>query len=235
MKAMILAAGRGERMRPLTDTCPKPLLDVGGTPLIGWHLRRLAAAGITDVVINHAWLGGMIEAALGDGSAYGVRIAYSPETSALETAGGIAKALPLLGDAPFAVINGDVFTDYDFGALAGVAERLRANDAIRAHLVLTPKAGYPTGRDLAIAADGLAKACDEGDAPMTFCGIAVYHPAFFAAVPQGQASPLLPHFLTAMARRQVGAERFDGLWLDVGTVERLEYAGKIARSCVHDG
>ncbi|BCL76393.1 mannose-1-phosphate guanylyltransferase [Jeongeupia sp. HS-3] len=229
MKAMILAAGRGERMRPLTDTCPKPLLDVAGTPLIGWHLKRLAAAGITEVVINHAWLGAMIENALGDGSAYGVRIAYSAENTALETAGGIAQALPLLGDAPFAVINGDIFTDYDFAALVAVAERMRASDAVRAHLVLTPKAGYPTGRDLAIG-NGLAMVCAEEDAPMTFCGIAVYRPDFFADVVPGQASPLLPHFLTAMAEQQVSAECFGGLWLDVGTMDRLEYAGEIARN-----
>ena len=119
MKAMILAAGRGERMRPLTDHTPKPLLPAGGEPLIGWHLRRLKAAGISQIVINHAWLGAQIEAALGDGAAYGVHIAYSPEGGkGLETAGGIATALPLLGDAPFLVINGDVLTDIDFQAAA---------------------------------------------------------------------------------------------------------------------
>nr|MBP7582248.1 NTP transferase domain-containing protein [Vogesella sp.] len=107
MRAMILAAGRGERMRPLTDHTPKPLLDVGGQPLIVWHIQRLAAAGFTDIVINHAWLGSQIEAALGDGSRYGVRLAYSAESTALETAGGIATALPLLGNAPFVVVNGD--------------------------------------------------------------------------------------------------------------------------------
>ena len=125
MKAMILAAGRGERMRPLTDTCPKPLLQAGGEPLIGWHLHRLKAAGFTEIVINHAWLGAKIEAALGSGAAYGVRIAYSPEgEKGLETAGGIATALPLLGNAPFLVVNGDVLTDIDFKAAfaaAGIA------------------------------------------------------------------------------------------------------------------
>ena len=127
MKAMILAAGRGERMRPLTDHTPKPLLLAGGEPLIGWHLRRLRAAGISQIVINHAWLGAQIEATLGDGAAYGVHIAYSPEGGkGLETAGGIATALPLLGDAPFLVINGDVLTDIDFQA----AIRIAANSPI---------------------------------------------------------------------------------------------------------
>ncbi|SMC29571.1 Nucleotidyl transferase [Andreprevotia lacus DSM 23236] len=233
MKAMILAAGRGERMRPLTDRCPKPLLDVAGTPLIGWHLKRLAAAGIRDIVINHAWLGQMIVDALGDGAAYGVHIAYSPEAAALETAGGIATALPLLGAAPFLVVNGDIFTDYDFAALAATTASLGGEGASLAHLVLTPKAGYPTGRDLTLASDGQARLCGEGDAPMTFCGIAAYHPDFFAGVPAGQPSPLLPHFIEGMAQGRVSAERFDGLWLDVGTVERLAQAAELATNTIH--
>lgn len=218
MRAMILAAGRGERMRPLTDTCPKPLLEVGGTPLIGWHLRRLAEAGMTDVVINHAWLGVMIEERLGDGSRYGVNIRYSAEETALETAGGIANALPLLGDEPFAVINGDIFTDYDFASLPTIAQNLGEN---LGHLVMVKKADYPTGRDLTINAHGKAKRCEEGDQAMTFAGVAVYRPAFFADIAAGQAAALLPSFLRSMEQSQLQAESFPGLWLDVGTVERL--------------
>jgi N-acetyl-alpha-D-muramate 1-phosphate uridylyltransferase len=227
MKAMILAAGRGERMRPLTDTCPKPLLEVGGTPLIVWHLRRLAAAGVTDVVINHAWLGGMIEERLGDGSAYGVSIQYSAEENALETAGGIAKALPLLGDEPFAVINGDIFTDYDFTKLVSVAQNLGEN---LGHLVMVKKADYPTGRDLAIDAQGKARLCQEGDQAMTFAGVAVYHPAFFADIVAGQAAALLPSFMRSMEKSQLQAESFLGMWLDVGTVGRLSQADAMLKA-----
>jgi MurNAc alpha-1-phosphate uridylyltransferase len=224
-KAMILAAGRGERMRPLTDTTPKPLLDVGGTPLIGWHLHRLAATGLTEVVINHAWLGAQIESTLQDGAAYGVHIQYSPETSALETAAGIARALPLLGDAPFLVVNGDVFTDFDFARLATAANQLSADGAL-AHLIVVPKAGYPTGRDLTLR-DGFVQPCSENDTPYTFCGLAAYHPAFFADVPCDAPMPLLACLLKAMAAGQVTGECYTGEWLDVGTVERLEFARKL--------
>ncbi|QNM96995.1 N-acetylmuramate alpha-1-phosphate uridylyltransferase MurU [Chitinimonas koreensis] len=224
MKAMILAAGRGERMRPLTDHTPKPLLDVGGLPLIGWHLRRLAAAGITEVVVNHAWLGAQIEAALGDGAAFGVRIAYSPEGTALETAGGIARALPLLGEAPFAVVNGDVWTDYPFERLRPVVERLAAAGGARGHLVLVPKPAYKTGADLALDAAGAVRPHGDGLEPLTFSGVAVYTPAFFEAVPADRPGPLLPWFQAAMAEGRLSGERYAGQWLDVGTVERLESA-----------
>lgn len=227
MKAMILAAGRGERMRPLTDTTPKPLLDVGGTPLIAWHLRRLASAGFTDIVINHAWLGEQIESTLQDGVAFGVKIQYSPETQALETAAGIARALPLLGDAPFLVVNGDVFTDFDFTRLAASATQLSTVGTL-AHLILVPKAGYPTGRDLTIK-DGLVQPCGADDTPYTFCGLAAYHPAFFAGVPVDAPMPLLPCLLKAMAAGQVTGECYHGEWLDVGTVERLEFARTLVR------
>lgn len=232
MRAMILAAGRGERMRPLTDHCPKPMLEVGGEPLIGWHLRRLAAAGITDIVINHAWLGAMLEERLGDGHAYGVQIQYSAEASALETAGGIAKALPLLGEQPFAVINGDIFTDYDFARLPAVAKNL--GDHL-GHLVMVPKADYPTGRDLAIDQQGQACLCTEGLQPMTFAGVAVYRPEFFATVDEGQAAALLPLFLQGMAQHQLQAESFAGQWLDVGTVERLNQADTQVRAAMRAG
>ena len=227
MRAMILAAGRGERMRPLTDVCPKPLLDVAGTPLIGWHLKRLAAAGIRDVVINHAWLGEMLEERLGTGAAYGVEIQWSPEGSALETAGGIARALPLLGDTPFLVVNGDIYTDYDFSSLVFAAQKL-SESACLAHLVMAPKAGYPTGRDLTVSDAGFAKTCGEQDTPRTFAGMAAYHPSFFKDVSTDQPAALLPLFLAGMEKRQISAEIYTGQWLDVGTVERLEQARQLA-------
>lgn len=221
---MILAAGRGERMRPLTDTTPKPLLDVAGQPLIGWHLQALRAAGFAQVVINHAWLGAQIEARLQDGAAYGLQLTYSAETQALETAGGIATALPQLspdGATPFLVVNGDVFTDIDFAqpALQSLAPgRL-------AHLILVPNPEHhPTG-DFALAA-GLAVA--EGSPLYTFSGVGLYHPALFAQTPAGQPAKLGPLLREAMAQGLVSASLHQGQWLDVGTVERLQWARTVA-------
>lgn len=227
MRAMILAAGRGERMRPLTDHMPKPLLMAGGKPLIQWHIERLARAGVSELVINHAWLGVQIEEALGDGSRFGVSIAYSPEGQALETAGGIATALPLLGDKPFLVLNGDVLCDFPLAQLLATAASLDGESAL-AHLVLTPKAGYQTGRDLTLRSDGRVAACGDGDTPYTFCGLAAYHPAFFREVQPGVASPLLPWLLAAMEQGKVSGQVQTGLWLDVGTPERLAEADRIA-------
>ncbi|GLR12113.1 mannose-1-phosphate guanylyltransferase [Chitinimonas prasina] len=229
MRAMILAAGRGERMRPLTDTTPKPLLEVGGLPLIGWHLRRLAAAGIREVVINHAWLGRQIETTLGDGSNWGVNIQYSPEPIPLETAGGISQALPLLGDAPFLVVNGDVYTDYPFAQLQPLAQQLAETGGACAHLVLVPKPDYKTGFDLALQSDGKLLPHADGLQPLTFGGMALYTPAFFAEVPRGQPGPLLPWFLAGMAEGRITGECYTGQWLDVGTVERLEAARAACR------
>lgn len=228
MKAMILAAGRGERMRPLTDHTPKPLLPVGGEPLIGWHIKRLRAAGISELVINHAWLGERIEAALGDGAAYGVRIAYSREGTALETAGGIATALPLLGEAPFIVVNGDVLTDIDFATLADAAARLDGRTAL-AHLLLVPNPPHHPGGDFGLLADGRLSASPADGEALTFSGIAAYHPALFAATPPHQPAKLAPLLRAAMAQGRVSGARHDGLWLDVGTVERLAEADAIAR------
>jgi MurNAc alpha-1-phosphate uridylyltransferase len=216
MKAMILAAGRGERMRPLTDTCPKPLLAAGGKPLIVWHIERLVAAGITGLVINHAHLGQMIEDALGDGARFGLPIAYSPEGSALETAGGIARALPLLGDAPFVVVNGDVFCDADFAALARVAEGLSADGPL-AHLLLVPNPDHNPGGDFGLLPDGHVTDDGRGER-LTFSGIGAYHPALFAGVAPAKLAPLLR---AAMAAGKVTGARHDGRWVDVGTPQRL--------------
>ncbi|MDD2988525.1 MAG: nucleotidyltransferase family protein [Zoogloea sp.] len=214
---MILAAGRGERMRPLTDSCPKPLLVAGGKPLIVWHIERLAAAGIADLVINHAHLGRMIEDALGDGARFGVRIRYSPESSALETAGGIARALPLLGDAPFVVVNGDVFCDADFAGLRRAAEEL--NPVRCAHLLLVANPTHNPDGDFGLTPDGQVRD-DEGER-LTFSGIGAYHPALFADVPPDTPAKLAPLLRTAMARNRVTGARLLGRWVDVGTPERL--------------
>jgi MurNAc alpha-1-phosphate uridylyltransferase len=212
MKAMILAAGRGERMRPLTDHTPKPLLQVGGKPLIVWHLERLAKAGFKEIVINHAYLGEQIEKALGDGSDWGLHIQYSAEISALETAGGIAKALPLLGDAPFLVINADVFTDIDFGALQLNAPNL-------AHLVMTDNPGHHGKGDFCLLS---GKLTNTGHNRLTFSGVGVYHPQFFVDVGRGQAAKLAPLLISTMENGLVTGEHHQGVWHDIGTPERLQ-------------
>ena len=179
MKAMILAAGRGERLRPLTDTTPKPLLRVGGKPLIVWHLERLAAAGWREVVINHAHLGEQIEAALGDGSAFGLRIAYSPEPAgAWETAGGIAAALPLLGERPFLVVNGDVWCDWDF---TRALRLVQPGDRRLGHLVLVDNPPHHPAGDFCLAGETVQPAGGGTDDTLTYAGIAVFWPAFLAA------------------------------------------------------
>ncbi len=220
---MVLAAGRGGRMRPLTDTTPKPLLQVGAEPLIGWHRRRLAAAGVRQGVVNHAHLGAQIEARLGDGTAWGLHLAYSAEPTALETAGGIATALPLLGDGPFIVVNGDVYTDYPFARLLAHAPQLRA-DGVLAHLVLVPNPEHNPNGDFALDEEGRVR-----DAPgLTFSGIGAYHPALFANTPANTPAKLAPLLRAAMARGQVSGEIWDGQWLDVGTPARLEDARALA-------
>jgi N-acetyl-alpha-D-muramate 1-phosphate uridylyltransferase len=210
--AMILAAGRGERMRPLTDTVPKPLLRIRGKPLIERHVERLAQAGIERVVINLAWLGGMIRDHLGDGSSHGVSIRYSEESPhALETAGGIFRALPLLGPGPFMVVNGDIFTDYGF-------EHLSLDDERDAHLVLVPNPPQHSRGDFGLAGDLAVPAADQ---QYTFAGIAVYRTEFFAGCADG-VFPLKPLLLRSMAARRCGAELYTGAWEDVGTPQRLE-------------
>lgn len=223
MKAMILAAGRGERMRPLTDTCPKPLLSVGGQPLIIWHLQRLAAAGFREVIINHAHLGAQIEAALQQGSAWGLTIHYSPEPAgALETAGGIANALSLLGDTPFLVINGDIFCDWD---VARAKDVVAVNDL--AHLVLVANpAHHPAGDFILTDGKVLSPSLNDPDpdgkaSQLTFSGIGVYRPALFSTITRGQPAKLAPLLRTAMTIGQVSGEQHHGRWIDVGTPERL--------------
>lgn len=216
MKAMILAAGRGERMRPLTDHIPKPLLKVGGKSLIVWHLERLAKAGFKEVVINYAHLGEQIEQALGDGSVWGLNVQYSPETSALETAGGIANALPLLGDAPFLVVNGDVFTEIDFGALQLVSPNL-------AHLVMVDNPPQHPDGDFFVDS---GKVTNQGNHKLTFSGIGIYHPALFVDVERGQAAKLAPLLRSAMIKGLVTGEHYQGIWHDIGTPERLSFLDK---------
>ncbi|VVP49646.1 N-acetylmuramate alpha-1-phosphate uridylyltransferase [Pseudomonas fluorescens] len=212
MKAMILAAGKGERMRPLTLTTPKPLVRAGGVPLIEYHLRALAAAGFTEIVINHAWLGQQIEDYLGDGSQYGVSIQYSPEGEPLETGGGILRALPFLGSEAFLVVNGDIWTDYDFSVLHRPIAGL-------AHLVLADNpAHHPVGDFNLI--DGQVRDGQPGSATLTYSGIAVLHPLLFAGCVAG-AFKLAPLLRTAMADGQVTGEHLNGVWVDVGTHERL--------------
>ena len=217
-RALLLAAGRGERLRPLTDEVPKPLLEVGGRTLIERHIARLADAGITDIVINLAWLGAQIAQRLGTGSRYGVSITYSNEGDALETAGGIVHARALLGDAPFAVVNADVWTDYPFARLVLPERKL-------AHLVLVPNPEHNPKGDFVLA-EGTVRNPDEsrreGAAPTTtFSGIAVYSPALFDDLAPGKR-PLAPVLRAACDRGEVSGELFDGDWCDVGTPERLE-------------
>lgn len=225
MKAMILAAGRGERLRPLTDSCPKPLLPAGGVPLIVWHIRRLAAQGVREIVINHAWLGDQIEQRLGHGEEWGVDIRYSVEGGqALETAGGIVKALPLLGEEPFLVINGDVFTDYPFERLLEVVPRLDGKERM-GHLVLVDNPAHHPRGDFTLNGTGHVMP----EPGLTFAGLSAYHPAFFAGLPAHQPAKLLPQLLAGMERKQLTGEHYRGLWIDVGTVERLAEADAIAR------
>ncbi len=217
MRTMILAAGRGERMRPLTDTCPKPLLVAGGKPLIGHHLERLAEAGLRDVVINHAHLGRMLEDALGDGSRFGVSIRYSAEEAALETAGGIRQAQELLGDDVFLVINGDVFCDFDIGAFANQARHLTSGDSL-AHLMLVTNPPHHSAGDFTLKGGRVSEAPENR---LTYAGIGLFHPDLFSGLVIGERAALGPLLRMAMARGRVSGERHDGYWIDVGTPERL--------------
>jgi MurNAc alpha-1-phosphate uridylyltransferase len=227
MLAMILAAGRGERMRPLTDLTPKPLLQAGGKPLIVWHIENLAHAGVTDLVINHAHLGMHIEETLGDGNQFGVRIRYSPERpDALETAGGIAHALHHLGDEPFAVINGDIWCDYDFAQLPKRAALLQAGRNM-AHLVLINNPAHNPNGDFHLHDGRLLPA---GGERLTFSGIGLYKPALFAQLDRNAAAPLAPLLREQIALGKVSGEHHTGLWVDVGTPQRLDELDKQLRT-----
>lgn len=212
MKAMILAAGKGERLRPLTLHTPKPLVRAGGVPLIQYHVRALARAGFAELVINHAWLGQQIEDYLGDGTRFGVRIQYSAEGEPLETGGGIFRALPLLGDEPFLVVNGDIWTDCDFALLRRPLKGL-------AHLLLVDNPGHNSRGDFTLENGQVRDAC-EGDSSLTYSGMAVLHPQLFAGCSAG-AFKLAPLLRAAMAEGRVSGEHFHGRWVDVGTHERL--------------
>ena len=226
MKAFILAAGRGERMRPLTDHTPKPLLCAGGKPLIVWHLERLHACGLREVVINHAHLGEQIEASLGDGSRFGLTIAYSPEPpGALETAGGIAHALDLLGDSPFLVVNGDVWCDWDFRRALALAERQPL-----AHLVFVDNPPQHAGGDFCLDGETVRYASSGSGPTLTYAGTGVFSPAFFSGVPPGAVMKMRPLLDAAIAQGTVTGERHDGRWVDVGTPERLAELDRQLRS-----
>ncbi len=224
MKAMILAAGRGERMRPLTDHTPKPLLKVGGKPLIAWHLERLAKAGFTEIVINYAHLGAQIEATLGNGAAWGVAIQYSPEKVALETAGGIANALDWLGEEPFLVVNGDIYTDFDFKGIS-LQTSIHAPASL-AHLVLIDNPPQHLDGDFAIQDGNLTHT---GKQMLTFSGVGVYHPSLFAHIIKGETAKLAPLLRKAIDNHYATAQYYQGIWHDIGTPERLNDLDKLLK------
>ena len=227
MKAMIFAAGRGERMRPLTDSCPKPLLKVRGRPLITWHVLNLVRAGIHDIVINHSHLGHMIEEELGDGSRYGARIVYSHEPTPLETAGGIANALHLLGDAPFLAVSGDIYAPYfDFSQalealpdLDMVGQPIPLDKRDIAWLYLTPNPWHNPNGDFGLDMYTLA---NEGDPKWNFAGIGVYRPEMFDGIRAGDFLKFGPLMRKFIEQKRVGGELYHGPWVNVGTVEQLE-------------
>lgn len=212
MKAMILAAGRGERLRPLTDQLPKPLIEVHGKPLIVWHLERLAAAGIGEVVINLSYLGECIEQTLGDGSAWGVSLAYSKESEPLETAGGLAFARARLGEDPFLLVNGDVYCEHRLAALGA-----RQLNSALAHLVLVPNPSFHPGGDFSLHAEHVG---NDAAPRYTYAGVAVISPQLLDAVAPGTRAPLAPLLRAAADDGRISGELYEGVWSDVGTAER---------------
>ncbi|TDA46628.1 N-acetylmuramate alpha-1-phosphate uridylyltransferase MurU [Burkholderia pyrrocinia] len=221
--AMIFAAGRGERMRPLTDTRPKPLLEAGGKPLIVWQIEALARAGIETIVINHAWLGERIEASLGDGSRWGVRLAYSAEGEALETAGGIAQALPLLehdGRSTVVVaVAGDVFAEFDYLKLAAPAARMAALDAPAMHLVMVPNPPFHPSGDFVLGGDGRLSL--DGGERVTFGSIGLYDTRMFRDLAPGTRRALTPYFRATIEAGRASGELYEGVWENVGTPAQL--------------
>jgi MurNAc alpha-1-phosphate uridylyltransferase len=226
MKAMILAAGRGERLRPLSDALPKPLAEVGGKPLLAWHLERLARAGFRQVVVNVSHLADLIVARFGDGRAFGVEIAWSREAEALETAGGIAHARALLGREAFLLVNADIHTDYDFARLRG-----RALGGDLAHLVLVPRPAHRADGDFSLEQGIETARVGNAAAPRyTYAGIALIAPALVAAVGANEKSPLAPLLREAAGRGAVSGELYEGHWRDIGTLERLEELDRTLKS-----
>lgn len=216
--ALILAAGRGERLRPLTDKVPKPLLKAGGRALIEMQVERLVRAGFTELVVNHAHLGLMIEDALGDGARFGARIRYSPESPALETAGGIVKALPMLPSRPFVVVSSDIHTDFDYASLTPRIERIGADPATCvAHLVLVDNPPWHAGGDMGLQAGLVTR---EGPR-LTYGNIAVFHPRMFEGITPGTSLKLFPWTYRFVDQGRVSGERFAGSWDNVGTTQQL--------------
>jgi len=221
MKAMLLAAGRGERLRPLTDEVPKALVEAGGKPLLVWHLERLARAGFRDAVINVSHLGSRIVERVGDGGRYGLRLHYSRERERLETAGGIAYAAPLLGREPFLLVNADVYCEYDFSRLM----KLQLGERL-AHLVLVPNPPHRPKGDFSLRSGSVG---DDAAPRYTYAGVAVMKPSLVDPVRRGDKAPLAPLLYEAAARGLLGGELYEGLWQDVGTVERLAELEKFLR------
>jgi N-acetyl-alpha-D-muramate 1-phosphate uridylyltransferase len=218
MRALILAAGRGERLRPLTDAVPKPLLEVGGRALIDWQVERLVRAGFTDLVVNHAHLGAMIEGALGDGSRFGARIRYSPESPALETAGGIAKALDLLDGEPFVAVSSDIHTEFDYAGLRPSIDAIARDPASRAvHLVLVDNPPWHAQGDMGLHEGRVTR---EGP-KLTYGNIAVFHPAIFRDIAPGTRLKLFPWVYGFVDEGRVTGEHYRGPWDNVGTAAQL--------------
>jgi MurNAc alpha-1-phosphate uridylyltransferase len=219
LHAMILAAGRGERLRPLTDTKPKPLLVAGGRPLIEWQIEKLSAAGFGNIVVNHAHLGELIETLLGDGRRFGVRIRYSHENPALETAGGIAKALPMLGQSAFAVVSSDIHAEFDYSRLEEPIARIAGDPvACAAHFVLVDNPDWHPAGDMGLA-DG--RVTREGP-KLTYGGISVFHPSLFRDIVPGTWLKLFPWAYRLVEEGRVSGEHFRGAWDNVGTLDQLE-------------
>lgn len=225
--AMILAAGRGERLRPLTDTVPKPLLEAGGKPLIVWQIEALARGGYRNLVINAAHRSAQLTAALGDGSDFGVRIQWSLEAEALETAGGIATAMPLLPPGRVLIVSADIATAFDYAAIHARADAINAAHAARVHLVMVPNPPFHPDGDFGLEGDRITAA---GKPRLTFGNIGLYDTALFRELPRGVKLKLLPLFLDWIARGWVSGERFDGPWANVGTAQDLAHLDQQLRA-----
>ena len=222
MRAMVLAAGRGERMRPLTDTCPKPLLPVGGKPLIVWQIERLVRAGYADLVINVSYRAGQIVDCLGDGARFGARITYSPEAEPMESAGGLAHALPRLGDGPVLVVAADVFSDFDYAGLAAPQQTIGAATEALAHLVLVPNPPFRPVGDYSLSDAGPSGRVGLDGAPRwTWAGIGLFHTSLLREIPLGKKIRLLPFFADWIGRALISGEVYGGVWDNLGTPEQL--------------